>query len=167
MYHTTTQGQMNLQLCASAPFGQWNFGVGTGNYAASDANPMPNPGAFPQWIPYKGTVDSNGVATGNVDTGYTLGSFALDWRPPTTYHFSLGLQSKLPGGAILDVTYAGARDLHLIVGTSVNTAPLATPSHPIRGQTKKHRCEHQHAQTISGLGAELDVSMADGQRGLV
>ena len=136
MYHTTTQGQMNLQLCASAPFGQWNFGVGTGNYAASDANPMPNPGAFPQWIPYKGVVDSNGVATGNVDTGYTLGSFALDWRPPTTYHFSLGLQTKLPGGAILDVAYAGARDLHLILGTSVNTAPLATPSHPIRGQTK-------------------------------
>ena len=136
MYHTTTQGQMNLQLCASAPFGEWNFGVGTGNYAASDANPMPNPGAFPQWIPYKGTVDSNGVATGNVDTGYTLGSFALDWRPPTTYHFSLGLQSRLPGGAVLDVTYAGARDLHLIVGTTVNTAPLASPSHPIRGQTK-------------------------------
>ena len=134
-YHTTTQGQMNLQLCASAPFGQWNFGEGTGNASASDANPMPNPGAFPQWIPYKGSVDSNGVANGNVDTGYTLGSFALDWRPPTTYHFSLGLQSRLPGGAVLDVTYAGARDLHLIVGTSVNTAPLATPSNPIRGQT--------------------------------
>jgi hypothetical protein len=134
-YHTTTQGQMNLQLCASAPFGQWSFTEGTGNAAASDANPMPNPGAFPQWIPYKGSVDSNGVANGNVDTGYTLGSFAMDWRPPTTYHFSLGLQSKLPGGAVLDVTYAGARDLHLIMGASMNTAPLASPSHPIRGQT--------------------------------
>ncbi|MGD0155692.1 MAG: TonB-dependent receptor [Terracidiphilus sp.] len=135
VYHTTTQGQMNLQLCASAPFGQWSFTEGTGNAAASDANPMPNPGAFPQWIPYKGSVDSNGVANGNVDTGYTLGSFAMDWRPPTTYHFSLGLQSKLPGGAVLDVTYAGARDLHLIMGASMNTAPLASPSHPIRGQT--------------------------------
>jgi len=136
MYHTTTQGQMNLQLCASAPFGQWSFTEGSGNAAASDANPMPNPGAFPQWIPYTGSVDSNGVANGNVDTGYTLGSFALDWRPPTTYHFSLGLQSKLPGGAVLDVTYAGARDLHLIVGASENTAPLASAAHPIRGQTK-------------------------------
>ncbi len=134
-YHTTTQGQMNLQLCASAPFGQWSFTEGMGNAAASDANPMPNPGAFPQWIPYKGSVDSNGAANGNVDTGYTLGSFALDWRPPTTYHFSLGLQSRLPGGAVLDVTYAGARDLHLIMGASMNTAPLASPTHPIRGQT--------------------------------
>ncbi len=136
MYHTTTQGQMNLQLCASAPFGQWSFTEGTGNTAASNANPMPNPGAFPQWIPYQGSVDSNGVANGNVDTGYTLGSFAMDWRPPTTYHFSLGLQSKLPGGAVLDVTYAGARDLHLIMGASMNTAPLASPGNPIRGQTK-------------------------------
>jgi hypothetical protein len=136
MYHTTTQGQMNLQLCASAPFGQWSFTEGTGNYAASDANPLPNPGAFPQWIPYKGSVDSNGVANGNIDTGYTLGSFAMDWRPPTTYHFSLGLQSKLPGGAVLDVTYAGARDLHLIMGASMNTAPLASAAKPIRGQTK-------------------------------
>ena len=47
-----------------------------------------------------------------------------DFRPPTTYHYSLGLQSKLPGGAIFDVSFAGARDLHMIMSTSINQAPL-------------------------------------------
>ena len=54
---------------------------------------------------------------------------------PTAYHFSLGLQSRLPGGAVLDVTYSGARELHLIVGISANQAALASPSNPIRGVT--------------------------------
>lgn len=134
-YHTTPEGQMNLQMCASAPFGQWSFTEGTANGAASDAAPMPNPGPFPQWIPYKGAVDSSGAPTGNPDTEFTMAAFAMNWRPPTTYHFSLGLQTELPGGAVLDVTYAGARDLHLIMGDSMNQAPLASPTHPIRGVT--------------------------------
>ena len=134
-YHTTPTGQMNLQMSASAPFGQWSFTEGTANAAASDAAPMPNPGPFPQWIPYKGAVDESGNPTGNADTEFTMAAFAPNWRPPTTYHFSLGLQSRIPGGAILDVTYSGARDLHLIVGISANQAGLASPSHPIRGVT--------------------------------
>jgi hypothetical protein len=135
VYHTTPTGQMNLQMCASEPFGQWSFTVGTGNAAASDANPMPNPGPFPQWMPYTGAVDASGNPTGNVDSGFTMAAFALNWRPPTAYHFSLGLQSRLPGGAILDVTYSGARELHLIVGITANQAALASPGNPIRGVT--------------------------------
>ena len=134
-YHTTPEGQMNLQMSASAPFGQWAFNVGPANGAASDAAPMPNPGAFPQWIPYQGAVDANGNPTGDPDTEFTMAAFAMNWRPPTTYHFSLGLQSRIAGGAILDVTYAGARDLHLIMGDSMNQANLASPGHPIRGVT--------------------------------
>jgi hypothetical protein len=59
----------------------------------------------------------------------------MNWRPPTIYHYSLGLQSRLPGGAVLDVAYAGARDLHPILGRTINQAPLASASNPIRGQT--------------------------------
>jgi hypothetical protein len=45
------------------------------------------------------------------------------------------VQTRLPGGAILDVAYAGARDLHTILGRSINQAALASPTDPIRGQT--------------------------------
>jgi Carboxypeptidase regulatory-like domain len=123
MYHTTVEGQMNLQLCASSPFGQWSFNEGTYNVDASDAHPFGFPPAFPAYIPYS---DS---------TAATMAAFDMGFRPPTTYHYSLGLQSKLPGGPILDVSFAGARNLHLIMGDVMNQAPLASPSNPIRGVT--------------------------------
>ena len=123
VYHTTVEGQMNLQMCASAPFGMWSFTEGKYNYSASDAHPFPVPANFPAYVPY------------SPSTSFTMAAFAMDFRPPTTYHYSLGLQSRIPGGAILDVGFAGARDLHLIMGDSMNQAGLASPGHPIRGVT--------------------------------
>jgi Carboxypeptidase regulatory-like domain/TonB dependent receptor len=123
VYHTTTEGQMNLLLCAEAPTGIWSVLTGTYNAASTDASPFPAAPAFPVFTPY------------SPYTEFTLAALAMDWRPPTTYHYSLGLQSRLPGGAILDVAYAGARDLHSILGRTINQAALASPTDPIRGQT--------------------------------
>ena len=123
VYHTTTEGQMNLLLCAEAPTGIWSVLLGTYNAASTDANPFPAAPAFPVFTPY------------SPSTSFTLAALAMNWRPPTIYHYSLGLQSRLPGGAILDVSYAGARDLHSILGRTINQAPLASPDDPIRGQT--------------------------------
>ena len=123
MYHTTTEGQMNLLLCAEAPTGIWSVLAGQNNYFSSDAKPFPDAPAFPVFTPYSPTTD------------FTLASLSMHWRPPTTYHYTLGLQSRLPGGAVLDVAYAGARDLHPILGRTINQAPLASASNPIRGQT--------------------------------
>ncbi len=122
-YHTTTEGQMNLLLAAEAPTGLWSVLTGTYNAASTDANPFPAAPAFPVFTPY------------SPSTEFTLAALAMNWRPPTTYHYSLGLQSRLPGGAILDVSYAGARDLHTILGRTINQAPLASATNPIRGQT--------------------------------
>ena len=123
VYHTTVEGQMNLQMVGSAPFGQWSFNEGTYDANASDAHPFGTPPAFPAYVPYSNS------------TSDTMAAFAMNFRPPTTYHFSLGLESKLPGGPILDLSYAGARDLHLIMGDVMNQAGLASPGHPIRGVT--------------------------------
>jgi hypothetical protein len=122
-YHTTTEGQMNLQTSAEAPTGLWSVLAGTYNAYSTDAKPFPTLPTFPVFTPY------------SPYTSFTMDSLAMDWRPPTTYHYSLGLQSRLPGGPILDVAYAGARDLHSILGRSINQAPLASPQDPIRGQT--------------------------------
>ena len=123
VYHSTTEGQMNLLLCAEAPTGIWAIYTGTYNGASSDANPFPYTPTFPVFAPYSPSTD------------FTLSALGMGWRPPTIYHYSLGLQSRLPGGAILDVAYAGARDLHTILGRTINQAPLASASNPIRGQT--------------------------------
>jgi hypothetical protein len=123
VYHTTTEGQMNLLLCAEAPTGIWSVLTGTYNAASTDAQPFPAAPAFPVFTPY------------SPSTEFTLAALAMNWRPPTIYHYSLGLQTRLPGGAVLDVAYAGARDLHSILGRTINQAALASPSAPIRGQT--------------------------------
>jgi len=123
MYHTTTEGQMNLLLCAEAPTGIWSVLAGQNNYFSSDAKPFPDAPAFPVFTPYSPTTD------------FTLASLSMHWRPPTTYHYTLGLQSRIPGGAVLDVAYAGARDLHAVLGRTLNQAPLASAANPIRGQT--------------------------------
>jgi len=123
MYHTTTEGQMNLLLCAEAPTGIWSVLSGQYNAFSTDASPFPAAPAFPVFTPYSPSTD------------FTLAALAMDWRPPTTYHYSLGLQSRLPGGPVLDVAYAGARDLHAILGRTINQANLASGANPIRGQT--------------------------------
>ena len=123
IYHATTEGQMNLLLAAEAPTGLWSVLTGTYNAASTVANPFPAAPNFPVFTPYSPSTD------------FTLAALAMNWRPPTIYHYSLGLQSRLPGGAILEVGYAGARDLHAILGRTINQAPLASPADPIRGQT--------------------------------
>ncbi len=123
VYHTTTEGQMNLLLCAEAPTGIWSVLTGTYNAASTDANPFPAAPSFPVFTPY------------SPSTEFTLAALAMNWRPPTIYHYSLGVESRLPGGAILDVAYAGSRDLHSILGRTINQAALASPSNPVRGQT--------------------------------
>jgi hypothetical protein len=133
IYHTTTEGQMNLLLAAEAPTGLWSVLTGTYNQNSTDANPFPTLPAFPTFTPYASANLSANPPTPATD--FTLAALAMNWRPPTIYHYSLGLQSRLPGGAILDVAYSGSRDLHAILGRTINQAPLASPADPIRGQT--------------------------------
>ena len=123
IYHTTPEGQLNLQLSGEQPFGLFSQTLGPANANATDANPFPVPPTLPAFTPYSPT------------TAFTLDALTPDFRPPTTYHYSLGMQARMPGGPILNLTYAGARNLHEIMGTSINQANLASPSDPIRGQT--------------------------------
>jgi hypothetical protein len=123
LYHATPEGQLNVQLSSEQPFGGFRTLIGTQNANATDAMPFAPLPALPAFTPYSPT------------TTQTLDSLAQDFRPSSVYHYSLGLQTKLPTGAILDVAFAGARGLHEILGRSINQANLASPSNPIRGVT--------------------------------
>jgi hypothetical protein len=123
LYHATPEGQLNVQLSSEQPFGGFRTLIGTQNAYATDAAPFAPSPVLPSFTPYSPT------------TTQTLDSLAQDFRPSSVYHYSLGLQTKIPSGAVLDVAYAGARGLHEILGRSINQANLASPSNPIRGVT--------------------------------
>ena len=123
LYHATPEGQLNVQLSSEQPFGGFRTLIGTQNAGATDAMPFAPSPVLPSFTPYSPT------------TTQTLDSLAQDFRPSSVYHYSLGLQTRMPGGAILDIAYAGARGLHEILGRSINQANIASPSNPIRGVT--------------------------------
>jgi hypothetical protein len=52
-----------------------------------------------------------------------------------TQEYSLGLQTEIAHGLVLEVGYSGARGLHLIRQRSINQADIASPTDSIRGET--------------------------------
>ena len=123
LYHSTTVGQLNVQLAAEQPFGAFRTLILTQNGAATIAKPFADAPPLPSFVPYTPT------------TTQTMDTLKSDFRPGSTYHYSLGVQAKIPGGAVLDVAYSGARALHTVLGRTINQAGIASPSAPIRGQT--------------------------------
>lgn len=123
VYHTRIVGQMNTQLTTTPPFGIFNQLLGAANGGASIANPFPATQQLPYFVPYSPT------------SNLTLWAIAPDFRPPTAYKYSLGVQTQLPADMVFDVSYVGARDLHMVMSTSVNQAALASVDNPIRGVT--------------------------------
>ena len=52
-----------------------------------------------------------------------LNAFAIEGQIPTVYQFNLGLQSKLPYGFRLDVSYVGSQSRHLLQRVNLNAIP--------------------------------------------
>ena len=53
----------------------------------------------------------------------SLHGFAAEGQIPTVYHFNLGLQTKLPYGFRLDVSYVGSQSRHLLQRLNINAIP--------------------------------------------
>jgi len=123
LYHSTTVGQLNVQLAAEQPFGAFRTLIGSQNGAATIAAPFAPAPPLPSFIPYTST------------TTQTMDTLKPDFRPGSTYHYSLGVQTRIPGGAVLEIAYSGARSLHTVLGRTINQAGIASPANPIRGQT--------------------------------
>jgi len=123
IYHDRTTGQPFLQLLTDPPFSQINQLVATQNANATLANPLPPAVTLPAFPAYSPRTSFSPII---IDP---------DYRAPTVQHYSLGLQSKLMKDMVLDVSYSGARGLHLLEVLSINQALLASPSNSIRGVT--------------------------------
>ena len=130
VYHQRTTGQMYLQQISNQPFGLIRE-------VAPDlfngfANPFPpDPGAFPQFVPYAAPDPTTGAP------GTNLTPYLIDpnIRPPIFQRYSLNLQTQLARDFVLEVGYSGMRGTHMTVTRDINQAPLASVDNPIRGQT--------------------------------
>lgn len=123
VYHQRATGQPYLQQISNQPFGQIRLVQPAFN--GSFANPLPpDPGPFPQFFPYSPTSE-------------LLSPQIIDpkVRPPIFQRYSLNLQSQLTRDLVLQVGYSGMRGTHLLTWHTINQADLATPDHPIRGET--------------------------------
>lgn len=123
IYHDRTTGQPFIQLLTDPPFSKLNQLTATQNATATLANPFPAATVVPSFPPYSPT------------TSQSLTIIDPDYRAPTSYHWSMGLQTKLMRDMVLTTTYDGNRGVHLIVDRTLNQADLATAADPIRGVT--------------------------------
>jgi outer membrane receptor protein involved in Fe transport len=130
IYHQRTTGQMYLQQLANQPFGLIRQVYP--DFTTGFDNPFPpDPGAFPQFVPYAAPDQQ----TGAPGTSLSPALIDPDIRPPIFQRYSLNLQAQLAQDFVLEVGYAGMRGTHMIVFHDINQANLASPSSPIRGET--------------------------------
>jgi hypothetical protein len=127
IYHSRYTGQPFLQLLTGAPFAQLRELVGGANAAATNQVPLPLAvPSLPGFPAYSSNPNAPPLQTTIFDPRF---------QPPMTQEYSLGLQTQLPAGFVLEAGYSGARGVHLIREGSVNQAALASAANPIRGQT--------------------------------
>jgi len=134
--HQRTTGQPFIQLLTAPPFALLNILVGPPAAALTLASPFPPQATLPVFAPYSPT------------TALSLTIIDQNLRPPTLQHYSMGLQTKLMKDLVLDVSYTGARDTHLLRVRSVNQATLASTNNPIRGIT---------TNTVANIGQRVPI----------
>jgi outer membrane receptor protein involved in Fe transport len=130
IYYQRSSGQMFLQQISDQPFGL--IRVQYPDFTTGFASPMPpDPGAFPQFVPYAAPDPTTGAPGTNLSPSLNDQNI----RPPIFQRYSLNLQTQLARDFVLEVGYAGMRGTHMIVWHDVNQANLASVANPIRGET--------------------------------
>jgi hypothetical protein len=142
IYYSTLIGQQVLNDAVGPPWTIFRFISGTPNAAATWAQPfgqLYSISDFPLFPSY------------SPSTQLTQRWLALNTRPPITQQYSLNLQTQLAKDYLLEVGYVGTRATHLVELISVNQAELASPSHPIRGETTNTVANLQQRVPIQGF----------------
>jgi hypothetical protein len=127
VYYSRTSGNNVLQLLLEPPYVGSAFASDTGNAAATFQNPwvvkLPSASQYPIWTPR--TTDGSSY----------IQSLDPNWTTPITQQWSLDLQTEVARGLLWEVGYVGTRGQHLALFRLPNQAQLASPSHPINGET--------------------------------
>lgn len=127
MYYSRPTGQGFYQNIFGAPFSEFRLIGGMANanatFQAPFQQPFPTPESFPSFVSYSPT------------TSTTVYGVAPGFRSAIIQQHSLGLQTEMHSGWLLEVGYVGTRGTHLVRQRSLNQAVSASTNAPVRGVT--------------------------------
>ena len=92
-----------------------------------------NPPFQPMVAIATGSVDNPagaGSTGGGTDLPFAMQGQDIEFKHPTSYMWSAGVQREVPFGFVLDVTYVGRRGLYLQRERNINQLPEGTLSNP-------------------------------------
>ena len=114
MYYSRPTGQASYQNLFGAPFSVFRLNGGKANASATLSAPFPQPFPTPESFPFFPAYSPT--------TTTTIYSVAPDFRPALIQQYSLGVQSELQRGWLLEVGYVGTRGTRLVRQRSLNQA---------------------------------------------
>jgi len=86
-----------------------------------------NPPFQPMVVVSNGSADNpSGGGSGGSDLPFAMQALDLQFKHPTAYTWSAGVQREVPGGFVLDATYVGRRGLYLQRERNINQLPNPT-----------------------------------------
>jgi len=97
--------------------------------------PPGNTGAFQALLPNLSQTASGYWPTGNYFGPFLFGGYDIHNKLPYTQNWTLDFQYQLSNNWLFDVAYIGNHGSHEVLPAPFNQALLATPSHPVNGQS--------------------------------
>jgi hypothetical protein len=85
-----------------------------------------NPPFQPMVAVNNGIVDNPGGVGGSEDLAFAMQAQDVEFKHPTSYMWSAGVQREVPFGVIVDATYVGRRGLYLQRERNINQLPEGT-----------------------------------------
>ena len=127
IYYERLSGELVLQNVGQPPFAVTQSLLGSLNAAATFQQPftppLPPNSAYPIFIPR------------TPEGALFLAAIARSIRSPYTQQYNLNLQTELARDFLWQVGYVGSKTTHLTGCVEFNQALLATPQHPVNGET--------------------------------
>ncbi|HEY0759965.1 MAG TPA: hypothetical protein VGD59_11985 [Acidisarcina sp.] len=123
-----------------------------------------DPATFAALLPNAGQLASGDYPAGNQFGSYLFAGYDIHNKLPYSENWNLDVQWQPRNNWTADVAYTGNHGLHLITPVPFNQPGIATPSHPIHGQTSSYgygsyttNLAEEPINTATGGNTELRV----------
>lgn len=106
--------------------------------ATAPAPPPQNAGAFLSYLPNMSQTISGHYPAGNYFGPFLFGGYNINNKLPYTENWTFDIQYQPSSSWLFSVGYVGNHGLHEILPTPFNQPLIATPQHPVNGQTSSY-----------------------------